>query len=393
MTTYGPTPDGFVLPTAAEIQALIERDQRNALGADLDVSPEQPLGQINGIMAARLRELWELGLAAYSSRSPRSASFQALDALCGLTAVTRVSPKTGKVALQVQLTAGTTLAAGATANVAGQPTNRWVTLADATNSTGSTRWVDVAASAATTGPIQAYASTITEISTPAAGWLAVRNPADAQVGTNLEMDPELRVRREAEIRAGGSSPLSALVQALRAVSGVTDVAVFENATDAPNADGLPGHSIEAVVAGGLEADVANALWAAKAAGIQTVGGVVQSVIDAGGTSRTVRFSRPTLVEVSVYAVVEADRSTYPTLPALTNALVPVTLAAAGTPHIGAPVRIEAFRSALFRTAGVIDVARVTVGRPDGPTDSLVNLALGPRELASYDATRVVVEAR
>jgi len=82
-------PEGFVTKTYAAILADIEAAQKGLLGNDLDVSPEQPLGQINGIMSAALRELWEPGAAVYASRDPDGTTDQSLSRLTPLTGTTR----------------------------------------------------------------------------------------------------------------------------------------------------------------------------------------------------------------------------------------------------------------------------------------------------------------
>lgn len=389
----GLTPTGFEAKTAAEILADLEAAQKAALGSDLDVSPEQPLGQINGIVAAALRELWEALGALYAARVPGGASGAALEGLAEITAVGRRAATYGTVTLSVTLGAGRTLAAGAVASVVGQPENRWVTTADAVNAGGTPAAVSVAARAELAGLYRANAGTITTIATPATGWTAVTNAADATPGAAAETDPQLRRRRSAVVRAGGSSPLDAVRLALEEVSGVTQVRVFENATDTTDADGRPPHSLDAIVVGGTDQAVADALWAAKAAGIQTwcptAGGVVATVVDAGGVSRTVRFSRPTTVNIYVAAQVERDPSVYPAAADLLAVAGPALAAVGDLLQIGETVRAELLRSTIFRLPGVIDVPVSRLGRTASPTGTS-NLSIGRRELADLDSSRVTV---
>jgi len=382
----GVTAEGFVLKTAAEILASIEASQKGALGADLDVSPEQPLGQLNGIVAAQLGEVWELGAALYAGRRPSTARFAALDAVCEITAVERRGATHGTVTLSVTLGAGVTLAAGAVASVAGQSGNRWVTTAAAVNSSGSTATVSVAARAEAAGVLRANAGTITVIATPTAGWTAVTNPLDAVPGAAAELDPVLRRRRADEVRAGGSSPLDAVRAAVRAVSGVTDVQVFQN-TRATTVDGLPPHSIEVVAVGGDDQAIAEAIWAGAAAGIETHGTTTRTVVDAGGITRTVRFSRPTVVPIYVVVDVEYDASTYPTRAALLTVVSAAVAALGDSLRTGEQVRVEWIRSTVFRLPGVLDVRRIAIGRSDAPSN-VGNVPMSRRELADLDTSRV-----
>lgn len=385
----GLTATGFEAKTAAEILSDVEAAQKAALGSDLDVSAEQPLGQINAILAAKLRELWELAEVVYNARVPAGATYAALDGVAEITAIERLAATYGTVTLTVTLGAGVTLPAGAIASVTGQPANRWVTTAAATNSSGVQAPVSVAARAETAGLYRANAGTITVIATPTTGWVSVTNASDAAPGAPAETDAQLRRRRDTTIRAGGSSPLDAVRLALSEVSSVTQVRVFSNDTDAVDSDGRPPHSIDAIVVGGTDQAVADALWAAKAAGIETWGSTAATVTDEGGVSRSVSFSRPTVVNVYVTATVERDPSVYPTAAALL-AVVGTALAAVGDLlQVGEVVRVELLRSTIFRLPGVIDVPSVRLGRAASPVGT-GNLLVGRRELASLDSSRVAV---
>ena len=395
----GLTATGFEAKTSAEILADVEAVQKAALGADLDVSAEQPLGQINGIFVTKLRELWEAVAALYAARVPMGASGAALDGVAEITALSRLAATYGTVTLSVVLGAGRTLLAGAVASVTGQPTNRWVTTANAVNASGVQATVTVAARAESAGLLRANAGTITVIATPATGWVSVTNASDATPGAAAETDPQLRRRRDATIRAGGSSPLDAVRLALSEVAGVTQVRVFENNTDTTDTDGRPPHSLDAIVVGGTDQAVADALWAAKAAGIQTwaptAGRVSATVTDAGGVSRSVQFSRPTTVDLYVIAAVERDPSVYPTAAALLAVVGPALAAATEALQIGETVRVELLRSTIFRLPGVIDVPVLRLGRgvlPVGavPSTSSPNLTVGRRELAALDSSDVAV---
>lgn len=389
----GLTSTGFEAKTTAEILADVEARERAALGADLDVSAEQPLGQWQTIIAAQLREVWEAIGAVYAARVPDGASGAPLNGLTEITAVERREATKGRVTLTVTLAGtpgGTTvLPAGSVASVIGQPTNRWVTLAAALNATEGQTAVTVEAEAETAGLIRANANTIRTIATPVSGWVGVTNALDAVPGANDESDPQLRRRRALEIRAGGSSPLDAVRVALRQVDDVTQVRVYENTTAHVDFDGRPPHSIDCLVVGGDDQAVAEAIWAAKAGGIQAWGATGRTVVDASGESRVVGFSRPSTVNVWVDVTVERDPAVYPTTAALLAVAGPALAALGDLLEIGAPVRVEALRSTVFRLPGVIDVPSIRLGRAASPTGT-TNLAIGRRELADLDSSRVTV---
>ena len=85
--------------------------------------------------------------------------------------------------------------------------------------------------------------------------------------------------------------------------------MFYNDTDAPNADGVPAHSIEVLVLGGLDQAIADALWSvAGGSGIHLHGSTTKTVVDSQGNTQTVRFSRPTQVPIYVVADVTYDNT-------------------------------------------------------------------------------------
>ena len=388
--SYGLTTTGFSRKTLAVIKSEIEDTLRAspAYGTDTDTSAESVLGQLIGIFAGQLATGWETLEAVYNARSPNGATSAALDNLCALTGVVRLPATKGTVTLTVRLNAGVTLPAGSIARVAGQPSNRWVTTVDVTNTDGVAANYTVNAQAEIAGAILANTGTITEIAVPVADWVSVTNAADATPGRDLESDTALRVRRNRVIRAGGSSPLDAIRAALLAVTDVQQVNVYENDTDHEDlATGLPAHSVRAVVTGGTDQAVGDALFAAIAAGIATHGATSVTVTDDGGDSHTVLFDRPASVNVYVKVTVEKD-SSYAGDDAVKTAVVSLgTMLSAGD-----NVRQSAIIRLVLAVAGVVDVTEVLIGRAGGASRVDQNLSIAQDEIAAFDTARVDVVA-
>ena len=86
-------------------------------------------------------------------------------------------------------------------------------------------------SSQTYGPIPVPANSLTDILTPIAGWNSITNFQAGVTGRNTETDAELRARRAASLRVGGSATLEAIrARILQDVPGVTSVIMFENVT-------------------------------------------------------------------------------------------------------------------------------------------------------------------
>ena len=386
---YGLTSTGFSKKSLAVIKSEIETALRasSAFGSDIDTSAESMLGQIVSTFAAKVSELWELGEATYSARNPRAASFNALDIVCGLTGIQRLPATKGTVTLRMNVAALTTIPAGAIARVAGQPDNRWITTEAAINATGSAANVSVAAIAETAGRYLANAGTITEIAVPVSGWNSVTNVLDAEPGRDMESDTALRVRRARAIRAGGSSPLDAIRAALFAVEDVQQVNVFENTSDY-TVNSMAPHSVLAVVTGGTDQAVGEALFAAKAAGIATNGNTTVTIVDDGGVSHTVTFKRPTTVNVYVKVTIERDSATYGGDDAVKTAITDLGDALLA----GDNVRQAAISRAVMGVTGVADVTEVLIGRAGGASRVNANLSIALDERADLDSSRIQIVA-
>ena len=139
-----------------------------------------------------------------------------------------------------------------------------------------------------------------------------------------------------------------------------------------------------MVLGGADAAIAAAILAAKAGGIRTHGTDSETVTDANGQSREVKFSRPDDVDVHATLAVTTDPDTYAGDTAVEDAVLALTFG------IGETVRISDLVVAVRDVTGVRDVT-VRLGETS-ITQANTNLLVGPRERAVLDSSRVTVEA-
>jgi uncharacterized phage protein gp47/JayE len=387
---FGITPTGFVRKTVEDIVGEIADDLRADIAPDIDTSAESLLGQIIAPFATQLGAVWEGLEAAYNGRSRAAAGGAQLVATCALTGTVKRARTKGTVPLRLTVAAMSTVPAGSVAQVDGQPTNRWVTLADAVNATGAPAQRTVDAEAQTAGAVPANASTITVIATPVSGWTAVTNDADATPGLDDETDPQLRARTEASLATGGTSPTDALRAALldpRTVPGVLQVVVTPNDTDFADDQNRPPHSVECLVLGGDDQVIADAIWANKASGIQAYGSSTWTVLDADGASHVVRFSRPTTRSVHVVIELRRDASTYAGDAAVKSA---VQAWHDANLRMGQPVLLARVSSLALAVAGVTNVVRVLLGLAEPPDVGAADLEVGPRDLADLDTANIDV---
>ena len=157
------------------------------------------------------------------------------------------------------------------------------------------------------GAVEANPTTVVNPVTVVIGVLSVTNALSAVVGIDEETDQELRVRRNGSLETPQSSSTGRMFTALANLPNVTDVAVYENDTDATDADGIPAHSLWVVVEGGAVADIVESMTKNKTGGKGMVGAVTgtfnESVLRPDGSTftivHTMTFDRPVDVPVLV----------------------------------------------------------------------------------------------
>lgn len=306
---FGVTPTGFSRPSVQELRALIEADQRAEISQTLDLSSDSVIGQNNGIVARQLGVAWEALEAIHDGGDPDRAEDDALTSLSKITGTDREGASkslfAGFAAVIVTLAAGTTLVSGVHfAHVTGKPDVRFTPRSDFTALTDGDFTVEFESEL--TGPVQAPANTLTVIATPVVGWSAVNNPQDATLGRTADDNQDLRLRREQGLQRSGSSSVDAIRADVLAVPNVTSCQVFENFTDATDAQGLPPKSFQVVLfddAGADDDAIAQAIWESKAGGIEPIGAETGTAIDKKGKPKVMRFSRATAVLIYIQATV------------------------------------------------------------------------------------------
>ncbi len=378
---------GFVAKTTTEILADIEARQKAAFGASINLGGESVFGQLNATIADSIAEGWEVLSAVYRSLYPDSATGEALDNVAAITGVLREPATRSTMVVTCTGTAGTLLAVGRVVSVTANG-NRFVSTAAATIGGGGT--VDVDFEAEEIGAVVGAADTLT-IETPVAGWTSAANALDAEVGSDLETDAELRLRRQQLLRAQGDATVESILADLLEVTDVNQVFLFSNDSDFTDSRGLPPHSIECIVDGGTDADVAEQIFLSKGAGIATYGEpgqiVTETVTDSQGFDHTINFTRPDPIEIYIDLEVEIVAADYPVDG---DDQIKAALVALGdTLVVGEDVISERFQAEVFSVSGVRDLTDWKIDTIAVPVGT-GNIAIDFRELATFDTSRVTV---
>lgn len=302
------TPSGVILPDTADVQAAVEQEYRDALGANLIVTPNTPQGVLIAGETTARQAVLRVNAAVANQINPDQAGGVFLDALWRLTGGQRIG-QTYSVLRNVALTGqpATIVPAGSFAKNPATG-DLFASVAAVTLGAGGTAAVDFVAVNA--GPIACAAGALTGVASPVLGWETVTNATPAEVGRVQESDPAARQRRRNMLALQGVALPEAIVSGLYAVPGVQSLSFRENKTNAAaTIDGinLAANSVWACVNGGANAAVAAAILAKTSLGCQWTGATTVNVTDgASGQLYAVKFDRPTLVPVLVKYYVKAN---------------------------------------------------------------------------------------
>ncbi|MFT9496387.1 baseplate J/gp47 family protein [Anaerosolibacter sp.] len=301
---YGLTPQGFKRKTYEVIIQDMEARAKSLFGEKINLTERSPLGLFIRLVAWFLGNIWQLAEKVYNSAYVDSAEGVSLNYVGKYIGIKKKLKNKAKTSILATGDEGTLIT----------PDNLIVA------TPGGIEFVPLETKAIGPEPTlisfecgvygiigNVPANSITEIITPLSGLASVTNPEKATEGQDDEKDEEFRARYDISVAKGGSSTTDSIrAKLLDEVVGVRAAIVLENDTMAVDADGIPPKSVHSIVLGGNEVDIANAILASKAGGIQAYGSTTVVVKDKSGRDKTIGFSYAT--SVLIYANVSITRT-------------------------------------------------------------------------------------
>lgn len=263
-------------------------------GQDINLDADSQDGQLCAHFAQTNYDLAMICAATFNNYSPSTAAGEGLSRQVKINGLKRQSATKSTVDLLITGTAGTGINNG---QVKDASDNTWILPSLITIPVGGS--ITVTATAENDGPIRAAVNTVTKIATPMEGWISVTNPSEAVPGRKTETDAELRARQTQSTSLPAVGPLVSIKGNVLSVAGVTQAEVYENDTDETDANGIPAHSICAVVEGGDSQAIAETLRRFKAVGVGTYGTTNITVTDEQSVPIVINFFRPTIIHVKV----------------------------------------------------------------------------------------------
>ncbi|MCA6999478.1 baseplate J/gp47 family protein [Dickeya solani] len=288
------TAQGISAPDYQTILDTVTGYFQQIYGTDAYLEPDSKDGQMVALVALAVHDANNTAIAIYNSYSPSTALADALTRNVKINGITRKGETRSTVDLLLTGTPGTTITNGSAKDA------NSITWSLPTSTTiGVDGTVTVTATCGTSGAVAALVGTITSINTPTRGWTSVTNPQAATVGAAAETNAELRVRQGQSVALPSLTPFDAVDGAIASISGVTRHKLYENDTGSVDSNGLPAHSISAIVDGGDATTIAQTIRGKKGQGVATYGKTVITVADTYGNPHNIRFSRPDDVPIYV----------------------------------------------------------------------------------------------
>ena len=373
----GVTEQGFTVKSAAEITTDLDAKFVGTFGSQFDTSAESPDGQLIGIVAKLLEDVWQQAEGAYNAYSPSNAYGVGLDKVAEINGITRITNLPTSVAITFSGTAGTVVPAGYIVKTVDGL--EFATVAVAVIP------AIVTAKCTTQGAIRILANEVHVLTTAIAGLTNATNLEPGVTGIVREEDPAFRARRENSTISRGTSSIDAIYEGVKSLN-LPYIAIIENTTSA-TVDGVPANSFLVVVEGGTPAEVSQVIYDNKPQGITSYGSIVTVINDSKGYPHNIGISRPTPIDISVTTSI----TNLPGASVDSATLVKATIVDyVNNLNISEDVYWSYFFSAILEVVPNIKINSLQIKFTVGGTFGTTDLVLTPQQRARTDASKVVV---
>ena len=381
---------GFKRITYDEFVSNMEQRSKELLGEDIDCSETSILGKFLRIIAYDLAAEYETLENVYYARFPNTASGVSLDRLCVFAGLQREPATYARHNIKVTGTADTTVLMGGL--IVGNEEN--ITFYNENDFTiGADGTADIIVAAVDYGS-GGNVDNIDTIVNPVTGIASIEYVGLEEAGEDIESDYDLRKRFAVAVSGAGACNEDAIRGYIARISGIESVVIVTNDTNETDSDGRPAHSFEVYIYGGegQEQEVANAIFLKKPLGIKAIttetgdNAITKTVIDEGGFSHSISFSRVTEVTIDINVTVKTNVSyTASGAAAIKNNLVEYVSGIV----VGGSVVTSAMYSHVFEVPGVTEVVSITQAK-SGETASSATINCAMNEVPVTTATNITV---
>ena len=289
---------GIIAVDVSEIKEQVENEFKAVFGDDLDTSAATPQGRL--IEAETMARASVLEALAYvcNQINPNESTGQYLDSLCALTGCYRRGATRSAVVATITGVAGTVIPANSEATTI----HGDVFILENETTIPDTGTIDARFISKETGAIPCAAGELNRIATMVDGWETVTNASRAILGSEVESDESLRLRRKTTLY-NGRSLSGDIISALTNVANVESIFVMVNNGLQPLIKGnvtIPPNCLYTCVFGGDNTEIATALYMKNSAGCAYTGNTIVDVTDPwSNIDYEIKFERPTIRYIDV----------------------------------------------------------------------------------------------
>lgn len=376
------TQSGLTIDSKSQLVADLVSAYQTIYGSDINVDSNSPDGQLINIQAQMIEDYLELLLNTYNNFAVESAYGERLDQLVALNGIQRQAGT--KTLAQVSVTASQAL----TLPGLDQTTETPFTVSDNSGNQYFLVTSYVFSGAATTtlefeaetiGMVETVPNTITNIVTATLGITSVNNPTISgdSIGVNEETDAQIKVRHAQSLKLASTGPSDSVESALRNIDGVIDAYVVENNTGS-TVNSVPARSFWAIVRGGTDAEIGEAIYSKKGVGCGMAGSESYIVTRPNGQAFTANWdyalSQPLYIKFSII---------WSGTPTLANDDIKTALAAALVYRLGQNPSIRDLLIAMNTIApsAIVSINSATQGMSDD--DSIWSSVVQPQTAQYY----------
>jgi hypothetical protein len=282
MTTNVPapvwTPNGFIIPTEADILAGVQADINAAFGGNLNPALETPQGQLATSETAAIGNANDTFLFYTNQVDPAFAEGRMQDAIGRIYYIERQPGAATTAQCTCTGLANTIIPIGALALA----TDGSIYICQQLGTIPSSGSIVLPFACSVIGPVPCVAHSVSQIYKAIPGWDTIDNAEAGVTGVDVENRADFEARRSASTALNSVGSLPSIRGVVLDVAGVVDAFVTENATNSPLTIGdvtLAANSIYVCAAGGVPLDVATAIWSRKAPGCSYNGSTSVTIYD------------------------------------------------------------------------------------------------------------------
>jgi baseplate J-like protein len=289
------TETGIVIESFDAILSKLEQGFRAIYGQNINLDADTPDGQMIGLLAQMRMDFEELAQTVYNQLDPDAATGAWLEQRVAYAGLMRRAASYSYLR-SVILTGEPYTQLYAGVMVSDPNKTRWVLVSDVQlDSNGSAR-ADFRSEQL--GSYNLGKNTLLTIETVTLGLQRATTFENAEVGEDEETDPQLRERFWVSRTKNATNSAEAIAAKIRALPDVKQVRILENNSAQRDKLGIEPHSLNVIVEGGENSQIAEVIYQNKGAGVGLQGAIAVT-LQKHKEPRLIRFDRAVAVDIQI----------------------------------------------------------------------------------------------